>query len=71
MAAFLACACKLSWTLFSFRPGLAAIGGGKKGEFRDWTTSHHAFPSVGILSQCFQTKIKYDFCQHERKEAQK
>ena len=37
MAAFWTCACKLSWTLFA-RPGSVAIGGGKKGEFRDWTT---------------------------------
>ena len=40
MAAFWACACKLSRTspdsLFA-RPGSALIRGGKKGEFRDWT----------------------------------
>ena len=37
MAAFGACACKLSWTLLFDRPGSAPIWGGKKGEFRDWT----------------------------------
>ena len=36
MAAFWACACKLSWTLLS--PARPPIGGGKKGEFRDWTS---------------------------------
>ena len=38
MAAFRACACKLSWTLLFARPGSAPTWGGKKGEFRDWTT---------------------------------
>ena len=37
MAAFRACACKLSWTLLFARPRSAPIWGGKKVEFRDWT----------------------------------
>ena len=40
MAAFGACACKLSWTLLFDRPGSAPIWGGKKGEFRDWTRKY-------------------------------
>ena len=35
-ATFWACACKLSWTLFT-RLSSVPIGGGKKWEFRDWT----------------------------------
>ena len=38
IGSFGACACKLSWTLLFDRPGSAPIWGGKKGEFRDWTT---------------------------------
>ena len=39
MAAFRACACKLSWTLLFARPGSAPIWGGKKGELRDWNST--------------------------------
>ena len=38
MAAFWACACKLSWTLLFASSGSAPTWGGTKGEFRDWTT---------------------------------
>ena len=38
MAAFWACACKLSWTLLSSARVQPLFGGGKKGEFRDWTS---------------------------------
>ena len=42
MAAFWACACKLSWTLLFARPGSAPIWGGTKGEFRVWTSKSRA-----------------------------
>jgi len=32
------------------RPGSAPIWGGKKGEFRDWTTSVHEIGSSGVVS---------------------
>ena len=39
MAAFWACACKLSWTLLSPAQVQPLYGEGKKGMFRDWTNS--------------------------------
>ena len=66
MAAFLACACKLSCPDASFaRPGSALIWGRKKGEFRDWTRlwetwhtprknwpKYNAAPGVRYVSSC-------------------
>ena len=58
MAAFWACACKLSSVDSIFtRPGSAPIWGGKKGEFRDWTShlsDFHAYKEYASLYCSFQ-----------------
>ena len=51
IVAFWACTCKLSWTLLS--PAWvqsAPIGGGKKGEFRDWTRDQ--LESLSSIGHC-------------------
>ena len=62
MAAFRACACKLSWTLLFDRPGSAPIWGGKKGEFRDWT-------SVYLVSLDYEISLPHPSPYHTSQQA--
>ena len=50
MAAFWACACKLSWTLLSPARGSAPTWSGKKGDFREWTIFNAEQLILGITA---------------------